>query len=91
MSGLLLSWIGMREIEKRNGKLNILQMYFQRYMRLTPMVAFMILFVVSSMKYFKDGPLIDEFIARSGTECEGTWWMNLVYIQNYAANPMVSK
>ncbi|KAL5284196.1 hypothetical protein ACFFRR_006460, partial [Megaselia abdita] len=85
MGGLVLAWIGMKEIEKRKGKLNILQMYLQRYLRLTPLLAFMILFIVSFMKYLENGPLLDEFIVPHLKECKTNWWMNLLYIQNYAA------
>lgn len=91
LSGLLLSWIGMKEVEKRKGRINVPLMYLHRYLRLTPMVAFVMLFVMSLLKFFGDGPLFDEFLGRAKDKCETYWWMNLLYIQNYAAEPIVSK
>lgn len=90
LSGLLLSWIGMKEIEKRKGRINVPLMYLHRYVRLTPMIAFIMLFVMSLLKFFGDGPLYDMYMQRVSFKCESTWWMNLLYIQNYAADSIVS-
>ncbi|KAL5284197.1 hypothetical protein ACFFRR_006461 [Megaselia abdita] len=84
MSGLLLAWIGMKEIEKVKGKLNVPLMYLHRYLRLTPMVAFVMLFVLSLLKFFGNGPRFDECIEGAAFGCAKNWWMNLLYIQNYA-------
>lgn len=90
LSGLLLSWMGMKEIEKRKGRINVPLMYLHRYLRLTPMVAFIMLFIMSLLKFFGDGPLFDDFIKQGTLKCETNWWMNLLYIQNYAADQVVS-
>lgn len=90
LSGLLLSWIGMKEIEKRKGRINVPLMYLHRYLRLTPMVAFIMLYVMSLLKFFGDGPLFDDYLSRATDKCEIYWWMNLLYIQNYAADVIVS-
>lgn len=90
LSGLLLSWIGMKEIEKRKGRINVPLMYLHRYLRLTPMVAYIMLFAMSLFKFFGSGPLSDEFYRRATDKCELYWWKNLLYIQNYAVTAIVS-
>ncbi|KAL5284195.1 hypothetical protein ACFFRR_006458 [Megaselia abdita] len=86
LSELLISWIGMKEIEKRKGWINVPLMYLHRYLRLTPMVAFLMLFAMSLLKFFGNGPFWDLFLKVGNDKCEDNWWMNLLYIQNYAAD-----
>ncbi|KAL5284200.1 hypothetical protein ACFFRR_006464 [Megaselia abdita] len=86
MSGLLSCWIGLPELEKRNGKINVVYMYLHRYIRLTPMLGFMILFVLSIIKFFGNGPLYFLFSTVASINCKENWWQNLLYIQNYAGN-----
>ncbi|XP_055913922.1 nose resistant to fluoxetine protein 6-like [Eupeodes corollae] len=85
ISGLLLAWIGFFELDKSNGKLNLFLMYFHRYMRLTPALAAVILYVVSIDDYIGIGPISQEFRDIVGN-CKNNWWSTLLYIQNYA-NP----
>ncbi|KAL5284194.1 hypothetical protein ACFFRR_006458 [Megaselia abdita] len=89
LSELLISWIGMKEIEKRKGWINVPLMYLHRYLRLTPMVAFLMLFAMSLLKFFGNGPFWDLFLKVGNDKCEDNWWMNLLYIQNYAADVII--
>ncbi|KAL5284199.1 hypothetical protein ACFFRR_006463, partial [Megaselia abdita] len=84
LSGLLLSWVGIKEIEKSKGRLNVPLMYFHRYLRLTPMLGFVMLFVVSLLKFMGNGPVWDDFLEGAASNCKANWWMNLLYIENYA-------
>ncbi|OWF42953.1 nose resistant to fluoxetine protein 6-like [Mizuhopecten yessoensis] len=81
LSGLLLSYLTLREMQKNNGKINWAMFYFHRFWRLTP-AYMMVLFVnVSLARYWGDGPLWP----KDGFEqnyCEDTWWRNLLYINN---------
>lgn len=86
MSGLLTCWVGLPELQKRNGKLNVLFMYLHRYIRLTPMLGFVMLFVLSIIKVFGNGPLWPMYLKIAAINCEENWWQNLLYIQNYAGN-----
>lgn len=92
LSGLLLSWVGMKEIVKRHGKVfrMIPKMYFHRYIRLTPTILFVMLFVMTLLKYFGDGPLWDQYLEGASYECTKTWWINLFYVQNYVKGSTVS-
>ncbi|EDW77538.2 uncharacterized protein Dwil_GK24554 [Drosophila willistoni] len=66
------------------GKLNIVKMYIHRYLRLTPLLLMGILFYWKLLPYMGDGPLYDNKHPDNFNNCAKTWWMNLLYIQNYA-------
>lgn len=88
LSGLLVGYLGMRQITKSRGKLPILLMYLQRYLRLTPAYAFMILFSVGFIKFFGAGPYWQEFVDLARGWCINDWWTNLLYINNlYPVHP----
>lgn len=90
LSGLLMSWIGVKKIENSKGRIHVPLMYLHRYIRITPMLALHILFILSLLKFMGDGPFFDQFIEQAADQCEMNWWKNLLYIQNYASNPSVS-
>ncbi|KAI8126611.1 hypothetical protein FF38_01059 [Lucilia cuprina] len=83
MSGLLMLWGAFREMEKTKGYLNIKMMYFHRYIRLTPVVAVVILYIMSLYKYSGAGPMWMK-LGTQDKRCEDTWWATLLYVQNYA-------
>ncbi|XP_053380232.1 nose resistant to fluoxetine protein 6-like [Mercenaria mercenaria] len=83
LSGLLVSYLSLREMKKRGGplKFNWLLFYFHRYWRLTPPYMLLLMLYVPTMKYWGDGP----FWPQKGVdvdECKDTWWTNLLYINN---------
>ncbi|XP_017156559.1 nose resistant to fluoxetine protein 6 [Drosophila miranda] len=83
MSGLLMCWGAFRELERTKGKLNIPMMYFHRYIRLTPVVAVVVLYIMSLYKYSGEGPMWFK-LGTQDKRCEDSWWATLIYIQNYA-------
>ncbi|XP_039962162.1 nose resistant to fluoxetine protein 6 [Bactrocera neohumeralis] len=83
MSGLLMLWGAFREMERTKGKLNLGMMYFHRYIRLTPVVAVVILYIMSLYKYSGHGPMWMK-IGTQDERCSDTWWATLLYVQNYA-------
>lgn len=83
MSGLLMLWGAFKEMEKTKGKLNIGMMYLHRYIRLTPVVAVVILYIMSLYKYSGAGPMWMK-VGNQDEICSETWWATLLYIQNYA-------
>lgn len=83
LSGLLVAWLGLKELDRTKGKLNVLMMYVHRYIRLTPALAALILFCVSLNKHIGSGPFRQAMI-KVHSACEETWWATLLYIQNYA-------
>lgn len=81
LSGLLVSYLFMREMEKTKGQMNWGLFYFHRFWRLTPPYMLVLFVDVALVRYFGDGPLWPE----GGFEfdfCEDTWWTNLLYINN---------
>ncbi|KAH8361999.1 hypothetical protein KR200_002223 [Drosophila serrata] len=83
MSGLLMCWGAFREMERTKGKLNIPMMYFHRYIRLTPVVAVVVLYTLTLYKYSGAGPMWFK-LGTQDQRCEENWWATLLYVQNYA-------
>nr|XP_039271216.1 nose resistant to fluoxetine protein 6-like [Styela clava] len=82
LSGLLVTYLGMREMTKRRGKLNVPLMYLSRYLRLTPTVALIILFMVTFVPMIVEGPLEPISVEPVVGLCQKYWWTNLLYINN---------
>lgn len=58
-------------------------MYFHRYIRLTPVVAVVVLYIMSLYKYSGAGPMWMK-LGTQDKRCEESWWATLLYVQNYA-------
>ncbi|XP_072044041.1 nose resistant to fluoxetine protein 6-like [Amphiura filiformis] len=82
MSGLLLSYVTFTRMAKSDGKMSWLLFYFHRIWRITPLYAFVILFMIYHHPYFGDGPKWYQAIYFDSL-CEKYWWRNLLYINNY--------
>ncbi|XP_055842471.1 nose resistant to fluoxetine protein 6-like [Episyrphus balteatus] len=78
LSGLLVAWVVLKELDRTKGKLNIGLMYLHRYIRLTPALAAVVLFYVTINKYIGSGPL-----RTPSKDCDESWWLTLLYVQNY--------
>ncbi|XP_033732240.1 nose resistant to fluoxetine protein 6-like [Pecten maximus] len=81
ISGLLLSYLVLKEMKKKNGKLNWGMFYFHRFWRLTPPYMLLMMVYVPLFRYMFEGPKW----MQGGTEkdfCSDTWWTNLLYINN---------
>ncbi|CAH1786287.1 unnamed protein product [Owenia fusiformis] len=82
LSGLLVSYLVLRELKAKNGKLNWIMYYFHRFWRLTPPYMLILMFSACLSRYVSTGPLWPE----QGFErnyCNDTWWTNLLYINNF--------
>ncbi|XP_055913662.1 nose resistant to fluoxetine protein 6-like [Eupeodes corollae] len=82
IGGLLVAWLGFREMDKTNGKLNIVMMYVHRYIRLTPLVAASLLYTFSINEIIFTGPFREKTLGTDNCTPEN-WWPILLYIQNY--------
>lgn len=67
----------------RKGKINIPQLYLHRYLRLMPLLGVTILFQVSLLRYFGNGPIWPKSMKLLVEPCEKNWWPALLFIQNY--------
>ncbi|XP_017145916.1 nose resistant to fluoxetine protein 6 isoform X1 [Drosophila miranda] len=84
LSGLLVVVVSLRFLEKTKGRINVPLMYLHRYLRLTPMVAAVILVSMKLLPLLDDGPLSEEVNFGDYAVCERTWFWTLLYLQNYA-------
>lgn len=69
-----------------SGNFGVLKMYLHRYMRLTPVYAFLILFVISLYRHIGTGPYNTDDVFSNPSDCTKYWWSALLHIQNYV-NP----
>ncbi|XP_055915470.1 nose resistant to fluoxetine protein 6-like [Eupeodes corollae] len=82
ISGLLVAWLGFKELDRTNGKLNVIMMYVHRYIRLTPVVGAVLLFAFSINPILYTGPF--KYVSLGKNECDSSnWWPILLYISNY--------
>ena len=77
-------------MQRNNGKLNVLGMYFRRIIRIVPLVCFTVLIVMSLLKYFGSGPNWPYYLRLARYPCEENWWKTVLFAQNYGSDYVVS-
>ena len=85
ISGLLTTYLTLREMKKRKGKFNLLYYYLHRLLRITPVYAFVLFSYWFLTVHLADGPIWRQTIgydSRFYQNCEKYWWTNLLYINN---------
>ncbi|KAK7495799.1 hypothetical protein BaRGS_00013019 [Batillaria attramentaria] len=82
LSGLLVAYLSLKEMKKREGKLNWFLFYFHRFWRLTPAYMLIIMVYVCISPYWGEGPLWPETLP-DRDNCKTSWWTNLLYINNF--------
>ncbi|KAH8386781.1 hypothetical protein KR093_002450, partial [Drosophila rubida] len=83
LSGMLVVSSQFRAMERHEDKLNIPKLYLNRYLRLTPVLAFAILLYVKLLPYFGDGPLWGTTMFDDYSICNTRWYLTLLYVQNF--------
>ncbi|XP_044262126.1 nose resistant to fluoxetine protein 6-like [Tribolium madens] len=83
VSGFLMCYLLLLELDKRKGKINVLVLYIARYIRLTPSYLVVIGFYCTFLSRIGDGPLWDSRIKNEQEKCQKSWWTNLLYVNNY--------
>ncbi|XP_061188669.1 nose resistant to fluoxetine protein 6-like [Saccostrea echinata] len=81
LSGLLLAYLTLKEMDKKRGKMNWAMFYFHRFWRLTPAYMLILMTEATLSPYLSNGPLYPA----KGFEinyCQDSWWKNLLYINN---------
>lgn len=81
LSGLLVTYLTLSKMKKKDGRIHWLLFYFHRYWRLTPVLAVTMLFYLYITPYFGHGPYAQ--IASERPLCPKYWWTNLLYINNF--------
>ncbi|XP_044728886.1 nose resistant to fluoxetine protein 6-like [Chrysoperla carnea] len=83
MSGVLMAFMLLIELDKRNGRINFIFIYIGRYIRLTPAFIIVIGFYCTWMIYMGDGPLWTMRMSLERERCLQSWWADILYINNY--------
>lgn len=82
LSGLLVSYLTLRQMKRRNGKFPFVMYYVHRYLRLTPVYAFVLFLVWTLMAQLGNGPRYSPAAVPQVENCENYWWTNFLYINN---------
>ncbi|XP_055708626.1 nose resistant to fluoxetine protein 6-like isoform X1 [Phlebotomus papatasi] len=85
ISGFLLSvqFMDYKESQKVFHMSYFFKAIFYRYVRLTPVYAFMILFHATLLIDVQSGPLWKHVAETERSFCRSNWWTNLLYVNNY--------
>lgn len=78
MSGLLVSYLLLRELDRNNGRFNIGLFYLHRYLRLTLVYGVILGFIATLMVYIGTGPNWFTVI-RTSNACRIEWWKQFLY------------
>lgn len=82
VGGLVTVYAFMKSSDK-GVPFNIPLYYLHRYLRLTPVLAVLILIFANLLKYLGNGPLWYNIEPNYMADCGEYWWSTLLYIQNY--------
>uniref|UniRef100_A0A1B0D242 Acyltransferase 3 domain-containing protein n=1 Tax=Phlebotomus papatasi TaxID=29031 RepID=A0A1B0D242_PHLPP len=83
LSGFLFARLLLVELEKRKGKVNFGFLYIFRYIRLTPAYMAVLFLYMVLLEKLGSGPLWDARIGLEQERCTSSWWINLLYLNNY--------
>lgn len=84
-SGLLVTFLTLKQMRKTEGKIRWVWFYLHRYWRLAPPLAVTMVFYTLITPYFGEGPFAQMLSVRQN--CPKYWWTNLLFINNfYPAN-----
>lgn len=79
ISGLLASLSMFRKLEQ-NKRFSIAKEYFDRYLRVMPSIAVLIIFSTFIIQRIGSGPLFKILTEREAELCSENWWRNLLFI-----------
>ena len=81
-SGLLVTYLTLKELTKNNGKMNWVLFYVHRYWRITPVYAMVIAIAATLAIQFGKGPQKEDFFSYTQEKCQQYWWSYLLYFNN---------
>ena len=80
LSGLLMSYLMIKEMERCKGKFPFALFYLHRLLRLSPAYYFILIFNFKILPYVGSGPV---WYIPDVARCEKYWWTNILYINNF--------
>ena len=80
LSGLLLSFLSMKEMERRKGKFPFISFYVHRLLRLSPSYYFVVFLYFKVLPHVGSGAV---WLMRDYDQCGKYWWANILYINNF--------
>lgn len=83
ISGLLVSFIGLKGLHRTKGKFNYVYYYLHRYIRMTPLMMALIAFCATLLRYTGSGPNWMDSIQMYDSWCRSNWWTNALYLHNF--------
>uniref|UniRef100_A0A4Y0BK97 Acyl_transf_3 domain-containing protein n=1 Tax=Anopheles funestus TaxID=62324 RepID=A0A4Y0BK97_ANOFN len=85
ISGFLLAvhFVDFAEKQRHFRLRDFLQSILYRFLRLTPVYAFMMLLDASWLIRLQDGPVWKRVAETERTYCRSNWWANVLYVNNY--------
>lgn len=87
LSGLLVAYRQLGLMNRHQKKcFNVSLYYLHRYVRLTPVLAVMVLMQLSLIEHIGSGPLWDKGNKYLTELCQENWWSALLYVQNYVSD-----
>jgi peptidoglycan/LPS O-acetylase OafA/YrhL len=85
LSGLLMAFLFLKELEARKGRLSGLQwfmVWFHRVWRILPIYAFVLFLTWGYSRYIGDGPIF-WLVDYMNNDCKKYWWSNLTFTSNF--------
>ena len=80
LSGLLLSYLSIKEMDRRQGKFPFITFYVHRLIRLSPSYYLAVFIYFKLLPHVGSGPL---WFFDQVNNCEKYWWTNILYINNF--------
>ena len=80
LSGLLLSYLSIKEMDRRQGKFPFITFYVHRLIRLSPVYYLAVFVYFKLLPHVGSGPL---WYIDGVRYCEKYWWTNILYINNF--------
>ncbi|PIK40387.1 putative nose resistant to fluoxetine protein 6-like, partial [Apostichopus japonicus] len=87
LSGLLVTYLTLKQLDKSDGKMNWVMFYVHRYIRLTPVYMVCLGIWTSIVIQIGEGSRKYEAFAGGRAVCQQYWWANLLYINNLVPYP----
>ena len=80
LSGLLLSYLCFKDMDRRQGKFPFLYFYIHRFLRLSPGYFLAVFISFKMLPHIGSGPL---WLLPSVDNCKKYWWTSILYISNF--------